>query len=176
MAVRTTVVGSWWWPEEHSEELARFHSDELGETRESRSSTAARRLRSGSSASSAWTRWTDGEYFTYNFVNHLQKRLTGIEVDRGDQRALRLRRCSARAHRGRDRRPEQARLRRGVPPREQASRRCHEGDGRHAPRGHGARGGSARPRGSSARSSRSSTRSCAISRKLDALTSSSTHP
>jgi 5-methyltetrahydropteroyltriglutamate--homocysteine methyltransferase len=82
MAVRTTVVGSWWWPEEHSEELARFHSDELGENEgievlDSCAETAIREQRE-----LGLDEWTGGEYFTYNFVNHLQKRLTGIEVDR----------------------------------------------------------------------------------------------
>ena len=31
MAVRTTVVGSWWWPIEHEAELNRLHNDELTE-------------------------------------------------------------------------------------------------------------------------------------------------
>jgi 5-methyltetrahydropteroyltriglutamate--homocysteine methyltransferase len=82
MAIRTTVVGSWWWPDEHSDELAQLHSDELSEEEATDlldrcAATAIKEQRD-----LGLDEWTGGEYFTYNFVNHLQKRLTGIEVDR----------------------------------------------------------------------------------------------
>ncbi len=82
MAVRTTVVGSWWWPEEHAGELARYHAGELGaeegvEVLDRCAATAIREQRE-----LGLDEWTGGEYFTFNFVNHIQKRLAGIEVDR----------------------------------------------------------------------------------------------
>jgi methionine synthase II (cobalamin-independent) len=82
MAVRTTTVGSWWWPKEHAAELARYHSGELeageGEAVLERCAAAAIREQ----RELGLDEWTGGEFFTYNFVNHLQKHLTGIEVDR----------------------------------------------------------------------------------------------
>jgi 5-methyltetrahydropteroyltriglutamate--homocysteine methyltransferase len=82
MSVRTTVVGSWWWPQEHAEELHRYHEGGLD-------AAAAERLLDRCAADAiaqqralGLDEWTGGEYFTYNFVNHIQKVLTGIEVDR----------------------------------------------------------------------------------------------
>jgi len=82
MAVRTTVVGSWWWPKEHADELAAFHADELSEQEgievlDRCAATAIKEQRE-----LGLDEWTGGEYFTYNFVNHLQKKLVGIEIDR----------------------------------------------------------------------------------------------
>jgi 5-methyltetrahydropteroyltriglutamate--homocysteine methyltransferase len=82
MTVRTTVVGSWWWPEAHAAELRRFHDDELDEQ------TGEAVLKRCAAAAIEEQRalgldeWTGGEFFTDNFVNHLQKVLTGIEIDR----------------------------------------------------------------------------------------------
>jgi len=82
MAVRTTVVGSWWWPEEHSDELDRLHADRLSAEEAVRvlDSCAATAIREQREL--GLDEWTGGEYFTFNFVNHLQKRLTGIVIDR----------------------------------------------------------------------------------------------
>jgi 5-methyltetrahydropteroyltriglutamate--homocysteine methyltransferase len=81
MAVRTTVVGSWWWPEEHADELARYHAGELepaeGEALLDRCAAAA----ISEQRELGLDEWTGGEFNTYNFLNHLQHRLTGIEVD-----------------------------------------------------------------------------------------------
>ena len=82
MAVRTTVVGSWWWPVEHEAELNRLHNLELGEEEgiavlDRCAETAIKEQRE-----IGLDEWTGGEYFTFNFINHLQKMLTGIEIDR----------------------------------------------------------------------------------------------
>ena len=82
MSVRTTVVGSWWWPAEHAGELRRMHDGKLDEA------TSEALLDRCAAAAIAQQRelgldeWTGGEYFTDNFVNHIQKVLGGIEVDR----------------------------------------------------------------------------------------------
>ncbi len=82
MAVRTTVVGSWWWPVEHEAQLNRLHNLELSaeestEVLDLCAETAIREQRE-----IGLDEWTGGEYFTFNFINHLQKMLTGIEIDR----------------------------------------------------------------------------------------------
>lgn len=88
MSVRTTVVGSWWWPAEHAAELRRYHDGELD------AATGEGVLERCAAAAIAQQRelgldeWTGGEYFTDNFVNHLQKVITGIEVDREGEHDL----------------------------------------------------------------------------------------
>ncbi|MGA2014729.1 MAG: hypothetical protein ABSH51_29965 [Solirubrobacteraceae bacterium] len=85
MALRTTVVGSWWKLDEHEDDLARYHRGELsaadGEDLLNRAASAAideqRRL--------GLQEWTGGEYFTDNFIDHMQRVLHGIEVDRPDE-------------------------------------------------------------------------------------------
>ena len=82
MAVRTTVVGSWWWPPEHSAQLRRYHDGQLDEA------AGELVLEQCAAAAIAQQRelgldeWTGGEYFTDNFVNHIQKAISGIAIDR----------------------------------------------------------------------------------------------
>ena len=46
--------------------------------------------------------WTGGEYFTDNFIDHMQRVLHGFEIDKPDAlRLVRLRRPGARGDRGR---------------------------------------------------------------------------
>ena len=88
MSVRTTGVGSWWWPEEHAAQLRRYHDGQFegtgGEELLKRCAAAAitqqREL--------GLDEWTGGEYFTDNFVNHLQKVISGIEIDREGEHEL----------------------------------------------------------------------------------------
>lgn len=81
MALRTTVVGSWWWPEEHGHELRRYHDGELGEDE------GVELLNTCATAAIAEQRelgldeWTGGEFFTDNFIDHMRRTITGIEVD-----------------------------------------------------------------------------------------------
>jgi methionine synthase II (cobalamin-independent) len=88
MSVRTTVVGSWWWPAEHADELRRYHEGDLD-------ATAGEQLLDRCAAAAiaqqrelGLDEWTGGEYFTYNFVNHLQNVITGIEIDREGEHEL----------------------------------------------------------------------------------------
>jgi 5-methyltetrahydropteroyltriglutamate--homocysteine methyltransferase len=82
MSVRTTVVGSWWWPPEHADELHRYHEDELDAAASERLLDLCAADAVAQQRALGLDEWTGGEYFTYNFVNHIQKVLTGIEVDR----------------------------------------------------------------------------------------------
>ena len=82
MAVRTTVVGSWWIHPEMEQDLARYHAGELspqeGEAVLNRAAAKAieeqREL--------GLDEWTGGEYNTDNFILHMHKCLTGLEVDK----------------------------------------------------------------------------------------------
>ncbi len=82
MALRTTVVGSWWIPDEHEDELRRYHRGELtaeeGEDVLSRCATGAIREQ----MELGLDEWTGGEYFTDDFIMHMARVLAGIEVDR----------------------------------------------------------------------------------------------
>ena len=72
MALRTTVVGSWWWPEEHAHELRRHHDGELGEDE------SVELLNTCAAAAIAEQRelgldeWTGGE-FTDNFIDQMRR-------------------------------------------------------------------------------------------------------
>ena len=85
MALRTTVVGSWWKLDEHEDALRRYHAGELGadEGREllDRAATAAIREQ----RELGLDEWTGGEYFTDNFIDHMQRVLQGFEIDKPDE-------------------------------------------------------------------------------------------
>lgn len=82
MAIRTTVVGSWWPYPEDEADLARYHAGKLsaaeGETVLKRAATRA----IAEQRALGLTEWTGGEYYTDNFIMHMHACLTGIEVDR----------------------------------------------------------------------------------------------
>ncbi|MBO0821002.1 MAG: hypothetical protein J2P26_09155 [Nocardiopsaceae bacterium] len=81
MALRTTVVGSWWpYPEEEAE-LARLHAGDLSEesARELLDRCASRAIAEQRELGLA--EWTGGEYFADRFVVHLARYLTGVTVD-----------------------------------------------------------------------------------------------
>lgn len=85
MGLRTTVVGSWWKLDEHEEELARYHRRELsaadGEELLRRAASTAIDEQRGLGLDE----WTGGEYFTDNFIDHMQRTLRGIEIDKPDE-------------------------------------------------------------------------------------------
>jgi len=86
VAVRTTVVGSWWLPPSHEDELRGYHRGELSqEAGEALLDTCAAEAITEQIALGL-DEWTGGEYFTDDFVIHLSKRLTGIDVfDPGEE-------------------------------------------------------------------------------------------
>lgn len=79
--LRTTVVGSWWPQEGLDTRLHEMHrgtmpADETRALLDDCASAAIRQQRD-----LGLTEWTGGEYFTDEFLNHMQKVLTGIEID-----------------------------------------------------------------------------------------------
>jgi methionine synthase II (cobalamin-independent) len=85
MALRTTVVGSWWKLDEQEPQLARYHRGELS------SQEGEALLNQAAAAAIAEQRnlgldeWTGGEYFTDNFIDHMQRVLHGLEIDKPDE-------------------------------------------------------------------------------------------
>ncbi|HWK26557.1 MAG TPA: hypothetical protein VNS09_08345 [Solirubrobacter sp.] len=85
MALRTTVVGSWWKLDEHEADLARYHRGELsaedGEDLLNRAAAAG----IAEQRALGLDEWTGGEYFTDNFIDHMQRVLHGFEIDKPDE-------------------------------------------------------------------------------------------
>ncbi len=85
MALRTTVVGSWWKLDEHEDQLARYHRGELepeqGDDLLRRAAAAA----IDEQRALGLDEWTGGEYFTDNFIDHMQRVLHGFEIDKPDE-------------------------------------------------------------------------------------------
>lgn len=78
--LRTTVAGSWWPLAEVDDELRRYHrgdlSPELGDAVLRRAATIAIDQQRGLGL----TEWTGGEYFAFEFLDHLHGRLTGLKL------------------------------------------------------------------------------------------------
>jgi 5-methyltetrahydropteroyltriglutamate--homocysteine methyltransferase len=78
--LRTTVVGSWWPLPEFEADLACYHRGELaaddGEALLNRAATLA----IAEQRDLGLTEWTGGEHFAYEFIEHLQRCLTGITI------------------------------------------------------------------------------------------------
>jgi 5-methyltetrahydropteroyltriglutamate--homocysteine methyltransferase len=78
--LRTTVAGSWWPLPDLEDELRRYHAGELSEAQSEdvlrRAATEGIRQQ----RELGLTEWTGGEYFTYEFIEHMQRVLTGIEI------------------------------------------------------------------------------------------------
>ena len=85
MALRTTVVGSWWKLDEHEDQLARYHRGELdpqeGDDLLNRAAAGA----IDEQRALGLDEWTGGEYFTDNFIDHMQRVLHGFEIDKPDE-------------------------------------------------------------------------------------------
>lgn len=81
MALRTTVVGSWWPYAGEEAALARLHRGELteGQGRELLDRCAARAITEQREL--GFAEWTGGEYFTDRFIVHLARSLTGVTID-----------------------------------------------------------------------------------------------
>jgi methionine synthase II (cobalamin-independent) len=79
--LRTTVVGSWWPQAEYETDLQRVHRGNVSDEERQviLSGSAQKAIRQQMAL--GLTEWTGGEYFTDEFLNHMQKVLTGIEID-----------------------------------------------------------------------------------------------
>ncbi len=82
MAIRTTVVGSWWRHPEHEQELARYHAGKLSSQAGEAVLTRAAARAIKEQRDLGLDEWTGGEYFTDEFLLHLHKCLTGLEIDK----------------------------------------------------------------------------------------------
>jgi 5-methyltetrahydropteroyltriglutamate--homocysteine methyltransferase len=85
MALRTTVVGSWWKLDEHEGELARYHAGELTRAQGDELLDRAAASAIAEQRELGLDEWTGGEYFTDNFIDHMQRVLHGFEIDKPDE-------------------------------------------------------------------------------------------
>jgi methionine synthase II (cobalamin-independent) len=85
MALRTTVVGSWWKLDEYEDDLRRMHAGEL----DAQASEALLDRAAGAAIAEqralGLDEWTGGEFFTDNFIDHMQRVLHGFEIDKPDE-------------------------------------------------------------------------------------------
>ncbi|HEX3815215.1 MAG TPA: hypothetical protein VHX59_20465 [Mycobacteriales bacterium] len=80
MALRTTVVGSWWWPKDRSDELRKFHDGGLSEAAGEALLVDCAAAAVREQTELGLDEWTGGEFFTDDFLGQLVGRLTGLEV------------------------------------------------------------------------------------------------
>jgi len=78
--LRTTVVGSWWPIPEFQQELRRYHAGELSDEDGAALLSRAAEQAISEQRALGLTEWTGGELFTYEFIEHLQRALTGIKI------------------------------------------------------------------------------------------------
>jgi methionine synthase II (cobalamin-independent) len=80
MALRTTVIGSWWKHPEWEQELDRYHRGELSEEAgpELLDRCAAAAIRE--QVDLGLDEWAGGEYWSFNFVNHIPQLIAGTEI------------------------------------------------------------------------------------------------
>src|SRR5262245_61957180 len=82
MPVRTTVVGSWWIYPEDAADLRAYHDGKLSKEQ---GEAVLKRVASKAIAEQralGLDEWSGGEYFTDEFILHMHKCLTGLEVDK----------------------------------------------------------------------------------------------
>lgn len=85
MALRTTVVGSWWKLAEQEDDLARYHRGELSAADGEALLNGAATTAIAEQRDLGLDEWTGGEYFTDNFIDHMQRVLRGFEIDKPDE-------------------------------------------------------------------------------------------
>lgn len=85
MGLRTAVVGSWWKLDEHEDDLRRMHGGELSAEQGEALLDAAASAAIAEQRELGLDVWTGGEYFTDNFIDHMQRVLHGLEVDKPDE-------------------------------------------------------------------------------------------
>jgi 5-methyltetrahydropteroyltriglutamate--homocysteine methyltransferase len=79
-ALRTTVAGSWWPLPDLEDELRRYHAGELTEQEADDVLRRAASVAIEEQRGLGLSEWTGGEYFTYEFIEHIQRALTGITI------------------------------------------------------------------------------------------------
>jgi methionine synthase II (cobalamin-independent) len=82
MAVRTTVVGSWWLHPELEDELGRHHVGKLSPQASEAILNRAAAKAIQEQRDLGLDEWTGGEYHTDNFILHMHKVVTGLEIDK----------------------------------------------------------------------------------------------
>ena len=82
MPVRTTVVGSWWLHPDMEKELVHHHAGQLPPKESEAILNRAAAKAIVEQRELGLDEWTGGEYHTDNFILHMHKCLTGLEVDR----------------------------------------------------------------------------------------------
>jgi methionine synthase II (cobalamin-independent) len=82
MPVRTTVIGSWWMHPEMEEDLARHHAGKCSPQESEAILNRAASKAIKEQRDLGLDEWTGGEYHTDNFIEHLHKCVTGLEVDK----------------------------------------------------------------------------------------------
>ena len=82
MAVRTTVVGSWWLHPELEGELGRHHAGKLSPQASEAILNHAAAKAIQEQCDLGLDEWTGGEYHTDNFIQHMHKVVTGLEIDK----------------------------------------------------------------------------------------------
>src|SRR3984885_9922451 len=85
MALRTTEVGSWWKLDEYEDQLARHHRGALDPEEGDELLTRAAAAAIDEQRALGLDEWTGGEYFTDNFIDHMQRVLHGFEIDKPDE-------------------------------------------------------------------------------------------
>ena len=82
MSVRTTVVGSWWPPDESTQDKLRdLHAGKLSDAESEAVLNSAAERAITEQRGLGLDEWTGGEYFTDEFLNHMQHVLSGVTID-----------------------------------------------------------------------------------------------
>lgn len=78
--LRTTVAGSWWPLAKVEDDLASYHRGELSAERGEAVLREAASIAIDEQRGLGLAEWTGGEYFAFEFLDHLHSRLTGLRL------------------------------------------------------------------------------------------------
>lgn len=79
--LRTTVAGSWWPSTDHEDDLRAYHHGQLSEEDGEELLKRAAAQAISEQRELGLDEWTGGEYFAYEFVEHLQRYVTGLAIE-----------------------------------------------------------------------------------------------
>jgi methionine synthase II (cobalamin-independent) len=80
MAIRTTVIGSWWKLPDWEAELDRYHRGELSEEEGLQLLDRCAEWAIREQVDLGLDEWSGGEYWSYNFINHIPELISGTEI------------------------------------------------------------------------------------------------